>query len=147
MTDTTKKAMTLEQVRDELRSEAKNERLGYKYGGKWHDKLADAIDAHLAAQRKGDAVMSLRGVDEYGPMLDWYKPWTDYKTGTKFYTAPPRPRVEVTYEMVERACEAYAKSHGWTYWAQFHDHIKERARIDMRAALEAALSEKGHGVS
>jgi hypothetical protein len=69
MTDTTKKAMTLEQVRDELRSEAKNERLGYKYGGKWHDKLADAIDAHLAAQREretsvNDAGLTVRQVIE-----------------------------------------------------------------------------------
>ena len=39
--------MTLEQVRDELRKEAGNERLGYQGGGKWLDKLADAIDAHL----------------------------------------------------------------------------------------------------
>lgn len=253
MNDTTKKAMTLEQVRDELRSEAKNERLGYKYGGKWHDKLADAIDAHLSAQREGDfettyhgvllrkmvemlrnnewadlftgvqviadlqaeisrlhapidgeAVLYLRGVDEYGPMLDWYKPWTDYKAGTKFYTATPHPRVgiktealatlaklarhaddcmhatplptgegnwhctcsldsyvldgepldycytpspnAVTDEMVERAynaCDRYIDEHG----GDVSDIDDGQWNEMLCAALEAALSEKGHGVS
>jgi len=39
--------MSLEQVRDELHKEACNERPGYQGGGKWLDRLADAIDAHL----------------------------------------------------------------------------------------------------
>lgn len=29
--------------------------------------------------------MTLRGVDEYGPMLDWMKHWADFPKGTKFY--------------------------------------------------------------
>lgn len=29
--------------------------------------------------------MTLRGADEYGPMLDWTKHWADFPKGTKFY--------------------------------------------------------------
>jgi hypothetical protein len=34
-----------------------------------------------------EPVARLKGVDEYGPMLDWYTHWTDFPVGTKFYTS------------------------------------------------------------
>ncbi len=35
------------------------------------------------------AVAVIRGVDEHGPMLGWYKPWINFPVGTQFYTTPP----------------------------------------------------------
>jgi hypothetical protein len=34
-------------------------------------------------------VAILKGVDEYGPMLDWYTHWTTIPIGTKLYTYAP----------------------------------------------------------
>ncbi len=34
----------------------------------------------------------IRGLDEYGPLLDWYRHWINFPVGTKLYTAPhPHP--------------------------------------------------------
>lgn len=118
MNDTTKKVMTLEDVRDWMRRLEKQHDLipplREAYGS-----AADAIDAHLsaqcnsslidvydrlekvemdkeAAQRDGEAVGEyLANVDEYGGIR-----WIGAKPphGTKLYTAPPTPRMEATPE-------------------------------------------------
>jgi hypothetical protein len=47
--------------------------------------------AHKSASNpdaKGEIAV-IRGVDEYGPMLDWYEHWVNFPVGTKFYTTPP----------------------------------------------------------
>ncbi len=35
------------------------------------------------------AVAVIRGVDEHGPMLGWYKHWINFPVGTQCYTTPP----------------------------------------------------------
>lgn len=39
-----------------------------------------------------EPVASINGVDEYGPMLDWYPHWVNFPVGTKLYTSPPEQR-------------------------------------------------------
>jgi hypothetical protein len=34
-------------------------------------------------------VAILKGIDEYGPVVDWYRHWVTTPIGTKFYTTPP----------------------------------------------------------
>jgi hypothetical protein len=47
------------------------------------------LTAELAECRPdAEWVASLHGVDEYGPMLNWYKHWADIPSGTKFYIHP-----------------------------------------------------------
>jgi hypothetical protein len=36
-----------------------------------------------------EPVAILKGIDEYGPVVDWYRHWVTVPIGTKFYTAPP----------------------------------------------------------
>lgn len=42
--------------------------------------LADAEDA----RRSKDPIITLVGVDEYGPKLEWSRPWSDFPVGTTF---------------------------------------------------------------
>ena len=47
--------------------------------------------AELAAMRAGgEPVAQISGIDEYGPMLGWFKHWKDVAIGTRLY-ARPRP--------------------------------------------------------
>jgi len=58
-------------------------------------KMADAGFKAIAAVKQAPAppvqepVARLKGVDEYGPMLEWYKHWATLPIGTKFYINPP----------------------------------------------------------
>lgn len=36
----------------------------------------------------------ITGVDEYGPILGWFKHWINYPVGTKLYTSPPAQQQE-----------------------------------------------------
>jgi hypothetical protein len=93
-----------------------------------------------SAQREGEAVLSLRGVDEYGPMLDWYKPWTDYKTGTKFYTAPPTPSVGVTEKLVKAIADKVCRYNNSRYqpWSDSNSPHYGDAEYFVRRVLESA---------
>jgi hypothetical protein len=55
--------------------------MGQLMGGGPH-KSAGNPDA------KGEIAV-IRGVDEYGPMLDWYEHWVNFPVGTRLYTTPP----------------------------------------------------------
>jgi hypothetical protein len=37
-----------------------------------------------------EPVAILKGIDEYGPVVDWYRHWVTVPIGTKFYTTPPQ---------------------------------------------------------
>ena len=51
----------------------------------------EALEAELAAMRAGgEPVAQISGIDEYGPMLGWFKHWKDVAIGTRLY-ARPRP--------------------------------------------------------
>ena len=36
-----------------------------------------------------EPVAILKGIDEYGPVVDWYRHWITVPIGTKLYTTPP----------------------------------------------------------
>jgi len=58
--------------------------------------------AHKSASNpdaKGEIAV-IRGVDEYGPMLDWYEHWVNFPVGTKLYTTPPAAPVQEPYGYV-----------------------------------------------
>jgi len=40
-----------------------------------------------------EPVVELSGIDEYGPMLNWFKHWTEFPLGAQFYDAPQPDRV------------------------------------------------------
>ena len=44
----------------------------------------------------GDPVAILKGIDEYGPVVDWYKHWVTVPIGTNFYAAAQQQRVSLT---------------------------------------------------
>jgi len=70
----------------------------------------------------------IKGVDEYGPMLDWFKHWINFPVGTKLYTTPPtaqRPWVGLSDEEIDK-----------TYETQVWDARRSYAR-----AIEAKLKE------
>lgn len=108
-----------------------------------------------AAQREGDPVAKCPECGGAGvyPKIAIAPPPPDvtcrrcHGTG-RDYTAPPHPRVEVTKERVERACQAFFVGNVRKPWPwRVTQDIDEPDAIfaSMRAALEAALSEKGHG--
>ena len=47
---------------------------------------ADTIPPAAPVQ---EPVAILKGIDEYGPVVDWCKHWVTVPIGTKFYTTPP----------------------------------------------------------
>lgn len=47
--------------------------------------LVEPMPAAPVAQ---EPVATLKGVDEYGPMLDWHRHWAEFPIGTNFFTAP-----------------------------------------------------------
>jgi hypothetical protein len=116
--------------------------------------------ARLSAQREGEAdevvceILAVVRDDEDGPYLEFTGEGGlhDIPEGTpvwllsggscepengfmSLYTAPPQPRAEVTEKMLSRACKTWGDLFGWD---------TESFEDEMRAALEAALSEKGH---
>jgi hypothetical protein len=188
MTDTTKKAMTLEQVRDwhlHQLNTLKDSWQPYIH----HKACADAIDAHLAAQREAVLYVDpkllksiaveiecspIRLSDQQIPLytappipaqregepVAWrYRPENmpneNWLTTTSLaasrlskvsgmdveplYTAPPLPRA-VTDELEKIAITAAEK------WANDNGFVGYMCPTGyVRAALEAALSEKGLG--
>lgn len=152
MTDTTKKAMTLQKAHvAALRIIVTQLVAGNVYNVKLATgalvDIADAIDAHLSSQREGEAVGCLvitsDSTNQYGKnaRFSYSEACMDIPVGEHLvYTAPPHPRVEVTDEMAERAMNAIYNHSGFSIGIDgflMHDA--------MRAALDAALSEKGHG--
>lgn len=63
------------------------------------------LKAEQPAQQ--EPVARLKGVDEYGPMLDWYKHWVSAPIGTKFYTSPRAQRKPLTSEQIEKLCPQF----------------------------------------
>jgi hypothetical protein len=94
----------------------------------------DAIDAHLSAQRKGEAVAEVVNLQACFPACAVVPAMP---VGTKLYYSPSHPRVEVTDEMVERVAESLRQNG----WASGGDYVEDFLP-DVRAALEAALLEK-----
>ena len=43
----------------------------------------------------------ITGVDEYGPMLNWYTHWVNFPIGTKLYTSPPASKPLTDEQMME----------------------------------------------
>jgi hypothetical protein len=156
MTDTTKKAMTLEDVRDCLRGKTyKSMEEAAANPMPSLNQMADAIDAHLSAQCNSSLIdvydrlekveMDKEAALREGEAAAWRHNRTHCLYETKedvpladgdewaepLYTAPPPPRVEVTDEMVDHAMTAYDEFLGMDDEADYEA---------MRAALKVALS-------
>lgn len=97
MNDTTKKAMTLEQVSSWLRG-------GVLNMNRLH-AMADAIDAHLSSQHEGEAVAWIYRDEPYFDGKEWKDQWRTTtneelakykdKSARPLYEAHPHPRREV----------------------------------------------------
>jgi hypothetical protein len=59
----------------------------YKRGNASFIEAAEDVEQALAAPVQPVAI--LKGIDEYGPVVDWCKHWVTVPIGTKFYTTPP----------------------------------------------------------
>jgi hypothetical protein len=69
-------------------------------------RLQDDMQALSAPVQEPVAI--LKGIDEYGPVVDWYRHWVTTPIGTKFYTTPPaaqRQWVGLTDEDFIDLCE------------------------------------------
>ena len=123
----------------------------------WMDTDAGHTEQHAAyyaikqalEQPAQEPVAILKGIDEYGPVVDWYKHWVNVPIGTKLYTTPPagqpatedssvvqpaaQPAVALTDEQIDAAVKA---------WFQ-NENVAGRQPFAkrMRAAIEAA-----HGI-
>lgn len=76
----------------------------------------------------------ITGVDEYGPMLNWYTHWVNFPIGTKLYTSPPAQRKPLTDEEIGDLY--YSITH--QRWSSSGAWLKTFAR-----AIEAAHGIKG----
>jgi len=75
-----------------------------------------------------EPVAILKGIDEYGPIVDWYKHWVTVPIGTKFYTTPPRAQrlwIGLTDDELRNLCDEF-----WLYPRK------------LLQAIEAKLKEK-----
>jgi len=99
----------------------------------WVEGFSDLVDdldeqaitaiKEALAQPAQEPVAKLNGIDKYGPMLGWYKHWTNFPVGTKLYTTPQqRPWIGLTFAEI---CECE------------NDSLLKFAR-----AVEAKLKEK-----
>jgi hypothetical protein len=78
------------------------------------NKAITAIKQALAAPVQEPAAR-LKGVDEYGPMLDWYTHWVTIPIGTKLYTTPPAAPTQPApeqYTALEQALTRLQKRYG-----------------------------------
>ena len=78
-----------------------------------------------------EPVAWLKGVDEYGPILDWYKHWIDVPIGTMLYTSPPqRPWVGLTDEEIKEIVGPYGdmpiKGYTRKLFYQIEDKLREK---------------------
>ena len=53
----------------------------------------------------------ITGVDEYGPMLNWYTHWVNFPIGTKLYTSPPASK-PLTDEQINKMRKELSPAHG-----------------------------------
>jgi hypothetical protein len=155
MTDTTKRAITLEDVRDWMRRLEKQHDLipplREAYGS-----AADAIDAHLSAQREGEAVGCLvitpDSTNQYGKnaRFSYSEACMDLPAGEHLvYTVPSHPRVEMTdmlqrFEHMVRYENCGDVETGTDIGVVPCPNGRFVLLDDVRAAFKAALSEKGH---
>jgi hypothetical protein len=60
-------------------------------GAKHYRDAAKALYTIQPAQQAPvqEPVAILKGIDEHGPVVDWYRHWVTVPIGTKFYTTPP----------------------------------------------------------
>jgi hypothetical protein len=63
-------------------------------------KAITAIKQALAAPTVQEPVAILKGIDEHGPVVDWYRHWVTVPIGTKFYTTPPAQPAPTVQEPV-----------------------------------------------
>ena len=98
----------------------------------YHPKIWEAITAikQALAASVQEPVAILKGIDEYGPVVDWCKHWVTVPIGTKFYTTPPaaqRPWIGLTDEEAQ-----------WIY-------DNGRTPSGMMEMVEAKLKERNNG--
>ena len=76
-----------------------------------------------------EPVARLKGVDEYGPILDWYKHWIDVPIGTKLYTTPPqRTWVYLTDEHIKEIVGPYGDMPIKGYTRELFDRIEAKSK-------------------
>jgi hypothetical protein len=157
MPDTTKKAMTLLEMEDAIAKTIADE-IGHGMREKCIEQAravmtkvvgpqlllqsADAISAHLAAQREGEAV-AFTSIDDLERLHDdgggigrvEVNSRATAHRNVPLYISPPHPNLEVTEELAERVAEALQQN-GWASGADYEEDFLP----DVRAAVEAALS-------
>jgi hypothetical protein len=94
-----------------------------------HEKAITAIKQALAAPVQ-EPVAILKGIDEYGPIVDWHRHWVTAPIGTKFYTALPAAQPAVPDAMTS---------------ADIQEHIEYVAGWnDCRAAMLEMMKSRGN---
>jgi hypothetical protein len=87
MTQAKDKALKLALEALENGKRVRNAEGGTKYQPDLEDKTITTIKQAIAAPVQPVAI--LKGIDEYGPVVDWYRHWITVPIGTKLYTTPP----------------------------------------------------------
>ena len=105
------------------------------YGLKMWDSVRDDLVALATppASPVQEPVAILKGIDEYGPVVDWYRHWVTVPIGTKFYTAPlaqPAPVREP--EHLQQGVDALVSAAGTALEVlEKHRQIKGEAPMGM----------------
>jgi hypothetical protein len=76
-----------------------------------------------------EPVAILKGIDEYGPMLGWYKHWTNFPVGTELYTITPRaqrPWVGLTDEDRQIILDNTHPYNRWTLAERIEAKLREK---------------------
>lgn len=55
---------------------------------KFYAAITDLLTVIQKSQCECNIVAEISGIDEYGPMINWYKHWTTFELGTKLYVYP-----------------------------------------------------------
>ena len=78
------------------------------------DALAESRREVAALKAVQEPVAILKGIDEYGPVVDWYRHWVTVPIGTKFYTTSPAAQRHWV-GLTDKQIESIFLDAGWSW--------------------------------
>jgi hypothetical protein len=63
---------------------------------------------------------TIKGFDEYGPLLEWNKHWVNFSVGTRLYTTPRAAPVPLTDDQIEKKFKSRFGEDSWRVIGAFY---------------------------